>query len=837
MKKIFTFTALLLSFLTIVKAENEVKITVPTETVQTFLDSYFEVPQFTYYTGLPLHLVQTGTGTSLAAVTNPWSYYGPKIKRYDCRDFKQIYSSVPVGLGLYLLLYTSFPLLEEVWWPLKQTGTTHNSFVNGIFPSIKSLHIPEGVTGFTGTLKIGATHLLENLYIDNPVAPSSTGAFDNIMANVTLYVPEEGMSAYASSASWSSFKEIKPRRKVIFHMGDNPTDRVSFTYTGSTGSGDDRQFYWYSTVGEPMETPEMDEGNLMTPTWYTDAARSVPWDLSASVPASPDPDNPTPLHLYASWSNTVYYTIKLHWSDGRADTETEAEENTVVAQLISVNPSRGGYYFAGWYDNPQLEGDRYDPGVSPRYDDQGEIVTDGVKYLASDLELYAKWENRPWIYKPVVVEMDGEGSLPESFAGAFAARTEFTDQTLSGIYAVARMEIRGTISYDLPGFSGGYSSWYSLTLRDKVVSLDLREAHITPSWSDHSYEGVWAYYYSIIREIRLPIDGTFTKLGSPFGHVAPSVQSIYLPESVTRIDGPVDNQCASPFAFTYALKNVYLDAETPPAVSSYVWHQAGNFTLHVPEGSKSAYEADKWSDASGACKWTHRSVLDGGANVNITLTERPKVTFHTNGGSRPLYAYTPVAEDGTYYWYVSAGTSAYSSNFPVDTAPVTERTGYRFIGWFTNEALTQPYEATTAVNLGEGGLDLYAKWATYTVTLHWNMEDMDDEEVEAPENAVVATIPPANPTHADFAFAGWFTDAALTQALAPEALLTGDTTLWAKWDAPSATGISTAGSVSKVVKGYYSIIGEKLPQAPEQGFYIILYTDGSAKKILKIREY
>ena len=33
--------------------------------------------------------------------------------------------------------------------------------------------------------------------------------------------------------------------------------------------------------------------------------------------------------------------------------------------------------------------------------------------------------------------------------------------------------------------------------------------------------------------------------------------------------------------------------------------------------------------------------------------------------------------------------------------------------------------------------------------------------------------------------------------------------------------------------GYYSISGEKLPQEPESGMYIIMYSNGRTEKILK----
>jgi uncharacterized repeat protein (TIGR02543 family) len=782
MKRYCFFLLLFLPFVAPLKAENLVKVTAylsppysapdfphAASTVVESLNKYFDLLGGAYYEGPPLHVVVKGQITTDAMQVNGAGEYGIHVKIFDFRDLHVL----PGTSALYSA--GSGMNLEKLRDPLNTSGELKHTLNNSRI--IKSWHIPQGVTSIGSTiLHAQRCTSLVNVYVDNPVAFSAT-TFDNVKQNVTLYVPEEGIASYTEL--WTGFKEIKPRRKVIFHMGDNTTDRVSFTYTGNTGEdGEERQFYWYSTVGEPIEPPEMDEGAVWTPTWYADAALTAPYDLSGSVEASPDPENPEPLHLYAKWSQIMYYTVKLHYNNGQADTESRAEAGSIVAPLVPSTITRQGYYFAGWYNNEALEGERFEPGAVPTYDDEGGVLTDDVVYLSSDLELYAKWEERPWIYNPLVVEMNDEGMLPASFESAFATRTEYTELPQGSIYAIARLEIRGTVSAG-GGFTSdaavypGYSSWYATTLRDKVVALDLREAHIPPPSHSYFYEGVWANTSSILQEIRLPVDGTFTHLGSPFGHIAPSVQAIYLPASLTRIDGPTPNQCESPFAFTYNLKNMYLDAATPPAITTFVWHQAGNFTLHVPEGSKSAYEADLWDD--GTCKWTYRSPDDGGGSVNITLAERPKVTFHTNGGSRPLYTYTPAEPDGTFYLYVNPDSAA------CETAPVTRRAYHDFEGWHTDEGCTVPY-AGEPVALGTGGLNLYAKWNIYRYSVSF---DVQGGSYVAPLTGVEhgSTITaPGDPAKDGMMFGGWYTGADYaTEWDFETSAVVSDTVLYAKW--------------------------------------------------------
>jgi len=50
----------------------------------------------------------------------------------------------------------------------------------------------------------------------------------------------------------------------------------------------------------------------------------------------------------------------------------------------------------------------------------------------------------------------------------------------------------------------------------------------------------------------------------------------------------------------------------------------------------------------------------------------------------------------------------------------------------------------------------------------------------------------------------------------------------------TATGIAATAATEAKVTGYYSIMGQRLPQAPEKGFYIIMYDNGKAEKVIKM---
>jgi uncharacterized repeat protein (TIGR02543 family) len=273
---------------------------------------------------------------------------------------------------------------------------------------------------------------------------------------------------------------------------------------------------------------------------------------------------------------------------------------------------------------------------------------------------------------------------------------------------------------------------------------------------------------------------------------------------------------------------MYLDAVTPPFVTAYVWHQAGNFTLHVPEGSKSAYEADQWTD--GTCKWTHRSPSDGGGSVNITLAERPKITFHTNGGTRPLYTYAASDAPDTWYWYVNADSAAYQ------TVPATVKPYHDFEGWYTDETCTTPY-AGEPVAIGQGGLDLYAKWNVYKYTVTFDTQGGSDvDPLTGVEHG--STIDALDePTKDGVIFDGWYTGTDYTVAWDFDTFtVVSDTTLYARWNDDVKVKTLSPAADPVILTNYYTLQGvEVSPSAAVNGIYIRREVHASGKINVTIR--
>ncbi len=119
-----------------------------------------------------------------------------------------------------------------------------------------------------------------------------------------------------------------------------------------------------------------------------------------------------------------------------------------------------------------------------------------------------------------------------------------------------------------------------------------------------------------------------------------------------------------------------------------------------------------------------------------------------------------------------------------ETLPTLTADGYTFGGWYLDEALTTAATAGQAIT---ANTTLYAKWTevktkfsvTYNVNGHGEAQTALSEVQTLPE--ILPTL-----TDADYNFAGWYLDEALTTAATAGQAITADITLYAKWTIKTA---------------------------------------------------
>jgi uncharacterized repeat protein (TIGR02543 family) len=192
--------------------------------------------------------------------------------------------------------------------------------------------------------------------------------------------------------------------------------------------------------------------------------------------------------------------------------------------------------------------------------------------------------------------------------------------------------------------------------------------------------------------------------------------------------------------------------------------------------TREGYGFDGWyTTSSFTTKWNFETDT---VSANITLYARwvgYTVTFNANGGIPAPTAQT-VPPGGT-----------------VTEPPAMTRTGYIFGGWYLESTFANQWDfANYPVNTDR---TLYAKWndipgtAYYTVSFETTGgTSMASQRLAA--NTAVAR--PANPARTGYTFADWYSDMAMTAVYNFSSPVTGNITLYAKWNAPGYTVVYNA---------------------------------------------
>ena len=243
----------------------------------------------------------------------------------------------------------------------------------------------------------------------------------------------------------------------------------------------------------------------------------------------------------------------------------------------------------------------------------------------------------------------------------------------------------------------------------------------------------------------------------------------------------------------------------PQAAEIYQLYRAGILTGTDKEGHFEPDNSIKRSEVSAILT----RMMDKSARKSVNLKiEGPTyaVRFHSNGGSEVEMQVVP--ENG-------------NAVRPADPS----RDGYFFGGWYSDSALTKPYNFDSAVTKN---LMLYAGWteeaagpAKYTVTFVSNGGSMIPAQKLADHQK--ATNPGA-PARQGYTFGGWYRDSELTVAYDFAAEVTGDLTLYAKWSETTFTVTFDTGKGS-AVEPIQVPAGQKLtkPMNPVREGYDFLY--------------
>ena len=241
----------------------------------------------------------------------------------------------------------------------------------------------------------------------------------------------------------------------------------------------------------------------------------------------------------------------------------------------------------------------------------------------------------------------------------------------------------------------------------------------------------------------------------------------------------------------------------------------------VPEGShavepspptRSGYTFMGWYSDSGLTNaW---NFVSDTVNGDMTLYARwgGTVSFASNGGSA-------VQEQE-----VPEGSHA------VEPSPPT-RSGYAFMGWYTDSGLTNAWNfVSDTVN---GDMTLYARWANLR-TLSFTVNGGSAvQEQKVPEGN--HAVEPTAPNKVGYVFIGWYTDSGLTNAWDfGSDTVNGDMTLYAKWEVIRYTVNFNSNGGSAVLSQGVADGGHAVePNAPTKSGYVFMgwYADSGLTNV------
>ena len=190
----------------------------------------------------------------------------------------------------------------------------------------------------------------------------------------------------------------------------------------------------------------------------------------------------------------------------------------------------------------------------------------------------------------------------------------------------------------------------------------------------------------------------------------------------------------------------------------------------VKNGAKASKPASPTKSGYAFKGWYSDKSLTKAYNFNSAV--KANLTLYAKWEKKATYTVTFNANGGTAVKAQSVSSGAKASR-PADPA----KAGHAFKGWYTDKSLTEAYDFGSAV---KSDLALYAKWEAneYTVTF------VSNGGTSVPRQTVAygaKASRPSDPTLDGSQFAGWYADAACTEAYDFGSAVKANLTLYAKW--------------------------------------------------------
>ena len=480
----------------------------------------------------------------------------------------------------------------------------------------------------------------------------------------------------------------------------------------------------YSTVNtageETIKLPDnpQKEGYIFDGWYWDDGIWARPFTAESLLNEKLEAD----MSVYAKWleEDITKRTFKVTYNSmsGSAVADSSVLYNTLITK--PADPTRTGYVFVGWYKEADC---------TTAWNFAQDTVT-------ANITLYAKW----------VSESDASGCDVLEAEGFTVSDTTLSMEVVNATETFA-LSSAITVS--------PYASW--------TVSTDIAGAEVIPSATVTLSVGDNTFYINVtsgtqsnkkqytVNIRRHEIYNVTFSFGNGQEDVIVPVEedSLVTEQTATRTgytySGWTYDSESWDFASDVVTSNMTLTASWTPNVYNVTFDSAGGgeiaaatatydatFTFAVP--TRAGYTFTGWKLSDG-------TAITDAAGAGTGLWNQAQDTTLTAGWSAVTYNIT--------YNDVDGGTNTNPASYTVEDADITladaSKTGYTFLGWYSDSALTT---AVTVIDTaGCADVQLWAKWEAiiYTATfqnadgvvgtVEFTVEDTSLAEPAVPEKA------------------------------------------------------------------------------------------------------
>ncbi|MGF6356288.1 putative repeat protein (TIGR02543 family) [Paenibacillus sp. 4624] len=686
-----------------------------------------------------------GLAVEPGVYVNLWGYFYYQLKNVSGVQSSKTLGALFIEIGIYLeveigaqlgdgMLEDSLPLYENTW-PLYTAGM-QESIEDFAYPQDDELGVifrggPGGASIIDlpeSWLKMKGFDLKTGMDIQEIFDISH---FDiQISGDNFIYNPEKkqisvkdwrklsstGMLVITWKAAPLSFKPNAIKRTIPLNWIKNKDGDISIEFNPSNGEPSEIVTAAFNAVLTVKNKIPAYPGYTFDG-WYTARIGGTKVDIPKRMPAGLS-------NLYAHWTvNTnTPYRVNYYLMDpnaGKSPTLADWEMQTgITNELVRITSDR-------YKDRGYMEGTT-----------QGTIKGDGSTILNV-------------FYKPI----SKTATFNLGYEGA--SEKQITDLIYTNI--VSRIRVPSRQGYKFAGWSPYMPS-----------TMPTESTTFTAKWTakdDMSYKVV--YLKQDIGQPTYTVADTETHYGTTDTMAVLPVESIKSYEGFTvdpTFPGTVLEANIAGNGTTvlrvyykrnmYKLTMDYKDQSTPKKVVDNVPY-GSTTSIHIGDPIWQGHQFKGWSPAPQATMPAQ--------NVEYTAKwdiDQYTVSFNSNGG-----------EEDVPDQMLDYGATASEPQAPTNPDNQT------FGGWYSDSALTKPYNFATPVT---SNITLYAKWMrSFTMSFDSNGGSETSDQMVYEGTKPVA---PKSPTREGYVFAGWFSDTGLTKGYNfTTETVKGNITLYAKW--------------------------------------------------------